>query len=117
MIVRHRLAYTAVFCLLWAFSAVGQTSPTLTFERHARSGVASPIGTQLSFRGNTCAQFGQVEITLIEQPKNGTIIIRDETLQIPKSTLYGDTGACAGQPTFGKHIYGNYPVDVPRPMM
>jgi hypothetical protein len=95
-------AFFAAAIFLCTASAIAQT---VAVQRIAASGIASPISNERAWDWTSCAA-QTVVVTIVEQPKNGTVTIRDETMNIPATTnRAGSTGVCAGKPINGKRVY------------
>ena len=96
-----------VFCavLILSVTAVSVSAQTLTLQRNAVSGVLASLTEERSWNPLTCDP-QTVAVTILEQPTNGTVTIREETLRVPDATLRaGSTGPCARRPIVGQHLY------------
>src|SRR2546421_128869 len=91
--------------LLLSVYAVSVSAQTLSLQRSAVSGALASIAEERSWDSATCNP-QTAAVTILAQPANGTVSVREETLRIPNATPRGgSTGACAGRPIIGQHLY------------
>jgi hypothetical protein len=75
-----------------------------TVQRRAPSGVAARMRNEWSVDANCAAR--PVSIRIVEQSRNGTATIRDDTMTIPAKPDFGSVpAACVGRPVAAKSIY------------
>jgi len=85
--------------------AIGASAQTLTLQRNAVSGALVSIAQERSWDRSTCDP-RTVAVNILEQPTNGSVTIREETLRIPDATLRGgSSGPCSGRAIIGKQLY------------
>jgi hypothetical protein len=75
-----------------------------TYHRRARSGVAEVVIGERANDPNCGAR--PIDMRVVEPPRNGTAVIRDEISPIPATGRYGDnSAACIGRLIATKSIY------------
>jgi hypothetical protein len=106
--MKWRLLYSrrALCSLLVSFVyAIGASAQTLTLQRNAVSGALVSIAQERSWDRSTCDP-RTVAVNILDQPTNGTVTIREETLRIPDATQRGgSSGPCSGRAIIGKQLY------------
>jgi len=97
--------YALCFVLVSSVYAVSALAQTLTLERNAVSGALASVAVERSWDPSTCDP-RTVTVAILEQPTNGTVTVREETLRIPATTQSGgSTGPCSGREIIGKRLY------------
>jgi len=67
------------------------------------SGAASPLNREMSWNKECEARL--TPIIIAEQPRHGTLAIREETMPVPAVAAVGTSGACAGKLIMGRRLY------------